>query len=213
MSHHDKYKVGDIIPEGESGSWKVERFTVTAEQAQFEALRAMISSNRGRGVPEGTYTSLTRNGRVIMSDTPAEIRDHYEAIRRARGRVLIAGLGIAMVTRAILEKPEVDHVTVIDLSPDVIALVAPSIQARYGNRVEIVCADIMTWKPPKGARWDVAWYDIWDNIVSDNLTEMTALHRKFGTKVGWQGSWAKEECLYHKQRWEKEKARMGMFRP
>lgn len=200
-----KYMVGDMIPEGTSGVWAVERFTVSAEDAQFEALRALFSSARGRGVPEGTYTRLTRRGAVIMSDTPNEIRDHLPFIYKARGRVLIAGLGIAMVARAVLEKPEVEHVTIIDLSPDVIALVAPALKAKYGDRVEVICADILTWKPPKGARWNAAWYDIWDNICEDNLKEMGTLHRRFGTKVDWQGSWAKGECEDARRRWAKQR--------
>src|SRR5258708_655534 len=128
------YKVN--VPEGKSGVWQVEKFTVSAEDEKLERLRAMISfSSRGRFVPAGTYTALKRNGEIIMSDTPDEIRDHYDAIYEAKGHVLINGLGLGVYLQAVLNKPEVEHVTVIELSDDVLKLVAPHYQAKYGDRL------------------------------------------------------------------------------
>ena len=62
------------------------------------------------------------------------------------------------------------------------------------KRVTIINADAFEWKPPKDQRYDVVWHDIWDNICGDNLPEMTKLHRKYGKKTDWQGSWCKYEC-------------------
>jgi hypothetical protein len=180
------------LPEGVSGSWKVSRFTVSEEAAKLERMRALFSG--GRGVPAGTYTSLTRNGQVIMSDTPDEIRDHRGAIFQAKGRCLVAGLGIGMVARAMLMKPEVTHVTIVEQSPDVIKLVAPWLTSQFPGRVTVIQADILSWQPPKGERWDAAWFDIWDNICADNVPEMKALHRRFARRVSWKGSWAREQC-------------------
>jgi hypothetical protein len=180
------------VPEGQSGNWKVERFTVTGRDAEIERIRAMFS---GRRVPEGTYTRLMRRGQVIMSDTPDEIRDHLEPIRRARGSVLINGLGLGVVLQAALNKPEVRHVTVVEKSPDVIKLVAWHYYERFGyDRLTVVEGDAFDWKIPKGARFDVVWHDIWDNLCADNLREMSVLHRKFGRRTDWQGSWGRELC-------------------
>ena len=72
---YGKYKVD--IPEGQSGDWKVEKFTVSEEEAKLNNLRAAFSfSDRGREIEPGEYTRLRRNGVVVLSDTPAEIRDH-----------------------------------------------------------------------------------------------------------------------------------------
>jgi hypothetical protein len=181
------------VPEGVSGSWKVSRFTVSKEAAKFEAMRAIFGGS-GRGVPAGTYTSLTRDGQVIMSDTPDEIRDHRHAISEAKGRCLVAGLGIGMVSRAMLLKPEVTHVTIIEQSSDVIKLVAPWLTSQFPGRVTIIEADILTWTPPKGEKWDAAWFDIWDSICADNLAEMKTLSRRFARRVAWKGSWARGQC-------------------
>jgi hypothetical protein len=197
-NYYEEFKVN--IPEGESGPWKVSRFEVTAEAAAIERARAMFSfSSRGRGVPEGTYTRLTRNGNTIMSDTPDEIRDHREAIRRASGHCLVNGLGLGMVASAMLAKPEVEHVTVIELSEDVIKLVGTHLQERFGDRLTIIQADAYEYKPPKGEKYDVVWHDIWDDLCTDNLEGMHKLHRKYGRRAVWQGSWSRELCEYHKR--------------
>lgn len=190
MSNYDKYKV--TVPEGESGKWKVARFTVDADAAKLERLRSMFSSSRGRGVPEGTYTRLMRGGHVVMSDTPDEIDDHRVAIRLARGNVLINGLGLGMVLQACLNKTEVERVTVVEYSADVLALVAPHYRAMFGDRLTIVQADALTYAPPKGIRFGAVWHDIWDDMCADNLKQMHALHRRYGRRADWQGSWGRD---------------------
>jgi len=192
----EKYKVN--IPAGKSGDWEVKTFTVTEEQAKFDRLRGMFHG--GRYTPAGTYTCITRFGRIIMSDTPDEIGDHYSMINNAHGEVLINGLGIGMVLQAVLEKPEVTHATVIEYSSDVIALVGEHYKKKYGDRLTIICADALKWKPSKDAHYGAVWHDIWDNICSDNLPEMTKLHRKYAKISEWQGSWAKYECQMAKRR-------------
>lgn len=58
------------VPEGRSGPWTVDVFTVSEEDEKIQRLRAAFShSSRGRWVPQGTYTRLSRGGNVIMSDT------------------------------------------------------------------------------------------------------------------------------------------------
>ena len=186
------------IPEGVVGDWAVERFTVTKEQAEMDRLRSMFAyGSRGRCVPEGTYTRLRRGGAVWMSDTPDEIADHYEPIRRAKGEVLIHGLGLGVVANACLMKPEVDRVTVVELAAEVIELVGPWLQAQataHGTPLCIVHDDALTWTPTRGARWDMVWHDIWPTICYDHLEDMKRLHRRFGRRASWQGSWARDLC-------------------
>lgn len=173
------------VPEGSCGDWAVSRYTVSEAEAR---LSAMLDGRRY--VYPGTYAQLTHRGRIIMSDTPAEMRDHGEPVRRATGSVLINGLGLGMVLGAILAKPSVTDVTVVELAPEVIRLVGPT----YADpRLTIVCADAFDWQPPKGKRYDCVWHDIWPDICLDNLAEMTRLHRKYGRRCDWQGSWCRGE--------------------
>jgi hypothetical protein len=177
------------IPEGDSGRWSVRRFTVSADQAKFDAMRGMFRG--GRFTPEGTYTRLTRGGYTIMSDTPDEMRDHREPVSRARGHVLINGLGIGMVLGAVLRKPEVETVTVVEISGDVLTLVAP----HYASpKVTFVNEDAFAYSPPKGLRYGAVWHDIWDDICAGNLSAMTRLKRKYGRRADWQGCWSERQC-------------------
>jgi len=177
------------IPEGSMGRWRVERYTLSKEQAALENIRAP-----SRYIRPGTYTRLMVGDTLMMSDTPAEMRDHYEAKRQATGDVLIHGLGLGIVAQMCLDKDEVKHVTIIEIAPEVIELVAPTLSGAYGERLEIVCADALTWKPPRGKRYNCVWHDIWPYITPDNLPDMHLLHRRYGRRCDWQGSWARAEC-------------------
>ena len=179
------------VPEGASGDWLVERFTVDENAAALERMRMFNPSSRGRGVPEGTYTRLMHGGTVVMSDTPDEIRDHREPIWHSKGRVLLNGLGLGVVLGLLLNNEQVEHVDVVEKAAAVIQLVGPS----YDDpRVTIHCADAFeqakSW--PRGSHWTVAWHDIWNHLSTDNLPDMHQLHRSYGRRTDWQGSWGRE---------------------
>ena len=187
---YDKYKVN--VPSGISGEWSVEQFEVTKNEAELEKVRALF--NGGRGVPVGKYTALKRNNQIVMSDTPDEIRDHFSIIWAAKGSVLINGLGIGVVLQACLNKDSVTHVTVIEQSKDVISLIGDYYKNIYSDRLTIIHDDAFAYKPPKNIKYGAVWHDIWDNICADNLPEMHRLHRKYGRRTEWQGSWARAIC-------------------
>lgn len=196
-------KIKIDVPDGKSGDWEVSTFTVTRKDADMFNLRQSIHC-RDRHIVEGKYKKLKRKDIVVMSNTPAEIADHYsfsnEAKRRG-GDVLINGLGIGVALKMVSEY--VDSVTVIELSDDVISLCAPTYQ--NDPKIKIINADAFKWKPPKGKRYTCVWHDIWDNIEYEkNLPEMKKLHRKYGRRCDWQGSWCRAECEYQKNKDEKE---------
>ena len=177
------------IPDGQSGKWKVETFIVP--EKSIENIRLAFQPGN-RTVKPGKYKKLTHNDTIVMSNTPAELRDHSYFVYKAKGEVLINGLGLGCCLTEVLEKKEVTLVTVIEKSIDVINLVSSFFKS--DTRVEIIHADAFTWKPPKGIRYNAIWHDIWNNICEDNLPEMTKLHRKYGKRADWQGSWGRELC-------------------
>ena len=192
-------KVEVKVPDGVSGDWRVETFEVTKEQADLEAVRSAFSSMRGRGVTEpGKYKRLTYRGSVVMSNTPDEINDQGHFVWKARGKILINGLGLGITLKLLLDKPEVKEITVIEKSADVIKLVAPTYIK--DKRVVILNFDAFEYKSPKGAHYDFVWNDIWNDITPENLPEMHKLHRKYGRKCDWQGSWCRERCEYQASR-------------
>lgn len=185
-----KYQVD--VPEGESGKWKVSRYEISKEEADFGNIRSMFSPVRTSLRP-GTYTKLTYAGQIIMSDTFDEISDHLKFIRQAQGRILITGLGLGMVTLAVAAKDSVEHVTVIEKSVGVLNLVKEHTLAKpCAPKIEIIQADALEWKPPRGREWDWAWHDIWPEISAENNETMSKLHRKFGRRCMFQDSWRRD---------------------
>ena len=189
-NRYEKYKVD--IPEGRCGKWKVEKFTVSEEDAKFQNMRAMFSfGDRGCPIDPGTYTRLMRNGTLVMSDSPAEISDHLWFMQDAIGNVLLNGLGLGVALNGVLLKEEVKRVIVNEISKDVIQLIGPHFKDK---RVTINHADAFTWKP-NGLKLNFVWHDIWDNIYEDNLSDMKRLHRKYGhylQEPHFQGSWGRD---------------------
>lgn len=171
---------------------------VSPEQSDMDRMRSLFARTGRYGRP-GTYTRLVRAGYgVIMSDTHDEISDHFTPIRMGRdapgGVFLINGLGIGMVADNILKLNPDIRVRVIEIDADVIALVAPHYQKKYGDRFEVIHADAFEYRPAKGEQFAGIWHDIWPSICADNLAEMTRLHRKYARRTKWQGSWCKYEC-------------------
>lgn len=192
----------DIIPEGKIGDAEIVHYAVSKHES------IMSSFRRGdQYCPEGKYATLKVGGRLMMSDTRFEHNTNYEVKRRACGDVLIAGLGIGMVLHPILSNPNVRRVTVIEKSADVIALVAPHVQPKElaAKKLTVVHADIFDWKPIKGTRYDVIYFDIWPDVCTDNLEEIAKLHRRFKSyknsdnPCAWMSSWCHERLKTHKR--------------
>jgi hypothetical protein len=173
------------VPEGERGLWRVERFQITKTDAAIAAF-----SYRARVPSPGTYTKLMHGRCLVMSDTPAEMRDHYAFVLAAKGHVLISGLGLGMVLGACLRRPDVETVTVLEIDADLIALVGP----HYADsRVKIIRTDALLWNPPKGVRYGAVWHDIWTDICGDNKGDMKRLIKRYCRRAEWVGCWCKDE--------------------
>ena len=181
------------VPDGKSGVWEVSTFSVGEDEIKIYNIRAIFQPGN-RTMKAGTYKKLTRNGNIIMSNTPSEISDHTSFIFKAKKSesILINGLGLGVALTEILKSKFIKDITVIEKSKDVIALSRDTFSK--DTRVEIIHADAFEWKPPKNKKYDAIWHDIWDDICVDNLTEMTKLHRKYGKRTKWQRSWNKELC-------------------
>lgn len=198
MSFYD-YKVAGWLPEGRSGEFAVERFTVSKKEAALANMRAAFAFG-GRSISPGTYTRLVQGETVWMSDTPAEVRDHIYAIKAAHDYVLVTGLGLGMVAAAMLAQTKVRQVTVVEQQREVIELVEPHLLRRFGpNRVRVVHADAYVWTPEPGAKFDYAWHDVWPEISSDNLPEFARMRRHYQRRMTTkdsQGCWCEAMCRH-----------------
>ena len=191
-------RMADILPQGERGGAQVYHTTYDDRTA----CSASYVGGRYISTPPGTYASLlvrtdSGHSECMMSDLGYERATCLEVVRRAHGEVLIAGLGLGMILHPILAKPHVGRVTVVEKYQDVIDLIGPTLPST--ERLAIVTADIFAWRPPRGSRYDVIWFDIWPDIAPTRLPEMARLHRRFapylnrGNPRRWMDSWHRRE--------------------
>ena len=187
-----------ILPEAERGLARIKHLALEGEAAR----RANYVAGKYIPTPPGAYALLfikseSGSSTCMMSDLSYERATCLEVVERARGNVLIAGLGLGMILHPILEKPEVETVTVVEKYPDVIALVSPTLPAT--SKLTIVTGDIFEWMPRPAARYDVIWFDIWPDIAPTRLVEMAELHRRFAPYLRgenpacWMESWHRQE--------------------
>lgn len=183
------------LKESRVGEWEVKNF----ELSRTDALMSVFSYGH-RAAHAGNYTGLFHDKRgVIMSDTPAELRDLYGfeyALSEHPGRVHINGLGLGICTKMALDKGY--DVEVVEIDPNVIELVGSQILKLYPH-LKIINADCLVYKPSKEDRFAIVWHDIWDTICEDNWPQYNMLHRRYGRKTEWQGSWARYEILRQKR--------------
>lgn len=189
----DYAKMVDILPEARSGKVQIRHIEVSEQASQFTRLRAAINHRSRDYIPAGRYAQLIIGGELYMSDTPTEQRENRKLIHMAYGDVLIAGLGLGMVLVPLLANPNITSITVIELSLDVIKLVAPHFT---DPRLTVIQADFLTWKAPRLARWDTIYVDIWPNINTDDMPVAAKLRRRYRRRLrpqGWIGEWAQAE--------------------
>jgi hypothetical protein len=179
------------LPAGRSGDWSIEKFPVQSP-GRGDARPACFQS------PAGTYTRLKKGNEVFMTDLYDEWWTQRIAIEQARvrgGDVLITGLGLGLVVASMLEPPgcRVRRVVVVERSSDVIGLVAPALENRYGKQFEVINADAFEWLPPIRQRFSVAWHDIWPNPHEPGvLAQAERLESRYQPCCDWQGNWVRD---------------------
>jgi hypothetical protein len=191
-------RMADFVPVREVGIASVRHFDVGAPIAGIRQPRG-----RFRPTPPGSYALLlVKNSsgemEAMMTDLAYERVTSLEVVKRAHGRMLVAGLGLGMILHPILKKRSVHRVTVVEKFPDVVDLIAPTLPNT--EKLNIIAGDIFNWKPPRGARYDVIWFDIWPDVGPHRLPEMARLHRRFARYLNrsnpkcWMESWHRTEA-------------------
>lgn len=223
---------GSTMDEGRTEHWIVQRFDITEQ----DAIRFLLESATGGSrpvlpgeyrrlmhFPKGVPDNLTRDSfripqgdgsRIMMSDILPEIADHMDAIKAARGRCLVNGLGLGVVVEAMLRKPEVDRVEVVERDAEVIQLVGTQLFAKYGTqRLTIHAYDAFAFAHHYDTmadrlaasdlpqKFSVVWHDIWPDIHHSNLRGMQRLREMYQPHCAWQGCWAERECHQNLADW------------
>lgn len=155
------------------GDWWIETFEIPEDYAR---MRNVFIKNPLMKLEEGIYKKLVNKLEgVVMSNTPMERRTHIEAINKAKGNVLVAGLGLGMYLQNIKDKKEVTSITVVEKSKEVIELIAKYF--KDCQKIKIINEDIFNYTPD--IKFEFAFLDIWSDISEDNLVEFDILREKF----------------------------------
>lgn len=179
-------------------------FEFKTSEDPFYNIRARRDGSSLFTMDDGKYVRLHVDGELMMSDTKMEKISNMEFIRKAKGRVFIAGLGIGLILhnlRSKIESKEVTEIVVMEKYKDVIDLVSPY----YTDLpVTYIHANVLDYKTKKEDVFDTIYFDIWSDICIDNLQEIGVLHNRWKlrkrTPTSWIGSWMKKELQNQKRR-------------
>lgn len=111
------------------------------------------------------FPAILENGNEWMTLTPVDLDTCYEAIAQARGKVVTFGLGLGYYAFMAANKAEVDSVTVVELSEEVIRLFKTHILPQMENKhkINIVNMDAFEYaeRIMPGEGFDIAFVDTW----------------------------------------------------
>ena len=113
------------------------------------------------------FPAVLENGREWMTLQPNEMVTTWPAIARAKGRVLTFGMGLGYFTYHAAQKPEVESVTVVDISEDVLELFRTDIlpQIPHKEKIRLVQKDAFAFaKEDMAGSFDYVFADIWHDV-------------------------------------------------
>lgn len=132
----------------------------------------LMGQKHTTGILDEPYrmASLEYKGGVWMTNAVQEIWQMREPLEKVRGRVLVGGLGLGIFTQLAVGQPDVESVTTIEKSPDIIRLVAAHLDERV--RANVVQADLFEYlKAMKRREYNSAFFDIWQGTGEFSWTD------------------------------------------
>ena len=124
-----------------------------------------------------SYLALTEGNNIWMSLNPNEIETMKPFIYKAKGNVLVLGLGMGYVPFMMANKPEVKSITIIEKDPEIIGLFNTLIYPNFKNKekIKIIEDDAINYVR-KNSRFDYIFADLWHS-PDDGLSLFVQLKR------------------------------------
>jgi len=111
------------------------------------------------------FPAVLEDGNEWMTLTPVDLDTCEEAISAAHGKVVTYGLGLGYYAYMVSRKPEVESITVVEKSPEVIKLFREYIfpQFDFPEKVRIIEADAFEYAEKSAPKegFDLAFVDTW----------------------------------------------------
>lgn len=103
-----------------------------------------------------------------MSVCPSEINSMREQMDKAHGRVLVLGMGLGYYQYVVSMKENVESVTVVEISPEIIEIFRENLLPHFKcrDKISIINADAVKFmESVKVGEYDFIFADIWEGIV------------------------------------------------
>ncbi|MBQ8341848.1 MAG: hypothetical protein IJY22_05685 [Clostridia bacterium] len=165
----DSYFQNIKIPTDVRGKWKLKTESLKPFEA-FVCNDIVVTEDR-RMIPqigffkeEYPFPAVLENGREWMTLQPNEMVTSYPAIHAAHGRVLTFGLGLGFFAYHASEKENVESVTVVDISDDVIDLFQTHILSQFPHKekIKLIKSDAFAFAETQmQGNFDFVFADIW----------------------------------------------------
>ncbi|MBQ2756903.1 MAG: hypothetical protein IJF31_00300 [Clostridia bacterium] len=165
----DAYFQNIKIPTVTHGKWELKTEVIRPFEA-FVCNDFVVTEDR-RMLPqigffeeEYPFPAVLENGCEWMTLQPNEMVTTTPAVKAAHGRVVTFGLGLGYFAYHAAEKPEVERVTVVDISEDVIDLFKTHIlpQFPHKEKINLVKEDAFTFADTRlEGECDFVFADIW----------------------------------------------------
>lgn len=186
---NDAYFKSITIPHDTAGKWELK----TESLKPFEPFvcNDLVVTEEGRMIPqigffqtEYPFPAVLENGREWMTLQPNEMVTTWPAIKMAKGRVLTYGLGLGYFAYHASQKENVESVTVVDISQDVIDLFRTHIlpQFPHKEKITLIREDAFAFANTKmEGNFDFVFGDIWHDAGDgrDLYLRMKAWEQRF----------------------------------
>lgn len=157
-------KIGNIKQGKYELSWETYRPYQAFSYADIDVVEDFLEIQKvGYFNKEISYPVLKHDNIVWMSITPNEITTMQEAIKEARGNVLVLGLGLGYYQYMVSNKDSVKKVTIIEKDENIIQLFKKHILPQFKNKqkIKIIHDDAFHFLDCNKEKFDYCFLDLW----------------------------------------------------
>ena len=115
---------------------------------------------------EYKYLTLSKNNNIWMCITPNEINTMLPHINKAKGNIVVFGLGLGYFAYMVSLKKEVKSITIIEKDKDIINLFNDNLFSYFPHqdKIKIINADAFKFiEKDFLSSYDYAFFDLWHN--------------------------------------------------
>ncbi|MET7000654.1 hypothetical protein [Chitinophaga defluvii] len=116
---------------------------------------------------------------IAKTDEPIS-EDSIKFIQQAYGDVFVAGLGLGQMVKALIEKNEVETITIIEKDVELIELVGKYLES-VSLKVKCIHAEALTYVDR--SFYDFIWFDIWEEVKAENCKQIERLKSHYWKKA------------------------------